>query len=588
MSAPRTILVAAALLFAAAKVVAQDPTSVEPDLFLDEARFLEGVARDLQGLGLGPDGEYDGLDQPDPGGTGAETAVYGIPPTGRLPCDVSTVASARVAPPVSFDPTALVDLPFGIDNLDDPDLRYFLEFYTTEGRRRMSNWLARSGRYRERIEAELREAGAPPELVWVAAVESDFDPTVRSHAGALGMWQFMSQTGRARGLRIDAEVDQRLDFAASARAAGEYLVELRERFGSWPLALAAYNAGHGHVRRELREANATDFTELDDYGALYTDARRYALRVITIAIVDRNRAALGYDTVVPDDPRLFDEVEVPGGTRLSLLGEALDMSATELREWNNALVGNRTPTDRDAWILRIPPGSRDSFVAEFDRMRRRYGDAHELVALRFGETVEDVADRVGIPARVLRSINGLESTAASPYGAEIIVPTRNRDPDPSGEAAERVVVVPATRFAPSDRQRVFYRVNPGDELGGIARHFGVAFYDVAAWNDLDPDATLLSGLVLQLWIAEDFDGSDTRLVEGRVRPIALGSAEWVAMQEEAEAERQARRRTYTVRSGDTVGGIAARYDVRVADIVRWNDLDDDATILVGQELVVGR
>ncbi|MCB9532203.1 MAG: transglycosylase SLT domain-containing protein, partial [Myxococcales bacterium] len=499
----------------------------------------------------------------------------------------SEEATATCPPDLAFDLAAVTQLPFGLTSVDDPDLLYFLQYYATEGRRRMSNWLARAGRYDEAVGAAIAAEGGPRELLWVAAVESNFEATARSRAGAVGMFQFMPQTGRSRGLRIDSVVDERRDPVLAARAAAHYLHDLDAALGSWPLALAAYNAGHGHVRSGIRDASATDFWELDDYGEIYGSARRYALRVMTIAIIDANRAAFDFDSVVPDDPWRFDVVDVAPNVRLSVLGQAVDLTATELQALNPSLVALRTPSDVESYPLRIPAGSTAAFVDSYDRLRARYGDTHRTATLRFGETVDDLAARFGVPARVIRAVNGLDPGVLVPYGSELVVPgdTPPRAEQPAGG---RTVVVPRTRFAFADRVRLFYETNVGDTIADISRNFNVDPDHVCAWNDLDPDANLLDGMTLQLFVAPDFDTSTSVVLdESTVTAVPLGSEAWVAMQAAAQ-ESAPQRRTYRVRRGDTPSAIATRFGIRVSDLARWNDLGDDLTIFAGELLVVGR
>lgn len=516
-------------------------------------------------VGFGPDGEYDDMEGP--------------------------LAATDSAPPasLSFDADAITNLPFGLQRIDDPNLLYFLEFYATEGRSRMVNWLTAGGRYRSMIEPILEAEGVPLELLWVVAVESDFDPFAESSASAVGLWQFRPRTAQSYGLTIERDLDERRCPERSTVAAARYYRDLQEMFGSWMLAFAGYNAGHGHVRGEVRDANATDFWEMDESETLYSNARRYAMRILTIAIVDRNRAAFGLDELVDPAPWAFDAVEVPGNVRLSLLGEAVEMSADELREYNPELVGLRTPSDRDSWRLRIPPGTRDAFVASYDRLSTRYGEEHELIRLRFGETVEDVAEQFGLPARVVRSINGIDYGAPSPYLTEVMVPTRGRRPLDSPLTPPDHVLVPEPRFEFADRRAIFYEARAGDDLGRISAHFDVPIEHLAAWNDLDAAAALVGGLTLQLFVDPDRDLADTLFWDAaEVVAIHVNTPEHDALLAEIEAEAESRRRTYTVRSGDTVMEIAARFGVRTRDIMRWNDLGESAMIIVGQTLVVGR
>lgn len=109
-----------------------------------------------------------------------------------------------------------------------------------------------------RLKPVFRAAGAPPELAWLAEIESGFDPAARSPAGAVGMYQLMPQTAQGLGLRLQPE-DERLNPEKSARAGATYLRQMHRQFKDWRLALAAYNAGPGRVTDLLKRRRATSF-----------------------------------------------------------------------------------------------------------------------------------------------------------------------------------------------------------------------------------------------------------------------------------------------------------------------------------------
>ena len=123
----------------------------------------------------------------------------------------------------------------------------------------------------------FRAEGVPPELVWQAEVESSFNPEARSPVGARGLYQFMPATGRSFGLD-QGPPDERLNPSKSGRAAARYLKKLYRRFDSWPLALAAYNAGQGRVGRNLKKYRVTDFSTLAPY--LPAETRMYVPKVL--------------------------------------------------------------------------------------------------------------------------------------------------------------------------------------------------------------------------------------------------------------------------------------------------------------------
>lgn len=495
-----------------------------------------------------------------------------------------------------FDPDRVRVLPLGLDRIDHAALLYVLSFYTTEGRTRATRWMHRAGRWRPMIEAIADELGAPRDLIWIAAIESSFTNDARSRVGAVGMWQFMEATGRDQGLRIDRWVDERRDPESATRAALTYLVDRHDRFGTWPLAFAAYNAGSGHVRGELRSVSATDFWVLDRYACLYGDARRYAIRALALAVIAANPEAFGFDALVPDAPLRWDTVDVPGGVRLALLADAAGTDLPTLQDLNPALRLHQTPPDVDTWPLRIPEGRSATFVATFDRLADRWGRDHARAIVRVGESVDMIAERYGVPVRVLRAVNGLARNDAPPYGSELIVPQRERTRDGvpfvvPAPATRRPVILPATEFHYPDRHRIFYTVQPWDTPSEIAAGLGVRTDELCMWNDLDPDAELWSGMVLQAWLRSPPD--PTRLVyldETHIVPLRLDSTEYeshLAAQAQ-ETRARTRTRTWRVRPGDTVNGLARRFGVSPRDLMRWNGLSGDAMIRVGDELIVGR
>jgi len=121
--------------------------------------------------------------------------------------------------------------------------------------------------------------GVPPALLWLAEVESSFNPAARSPVGAAGLYQFMPATATRFGLALEP-VDQRLDPELSAAAAARYLRILYGRFADWPLALAAYNAGEGRVGRALRIRGARSFEDIAD--GLPVETRMYVPRIAAV------------------------------------------------------------------------------------------------------------------------------------------------------------------------------------------------------------------------------------------------------------------------------------------------------------------
>ncbi len=566
----------------------EDDSSAEAaDIDELEERFLLNRFRASPPPGEGFFGHYTGMDRafasPD-GGDDADLPARFDDTAWHSEAGTQTNALPEG---LSFDPARVTQLAYGLLTVEHAELLEFLEFYNTEGRSRAARWFAASEPWRAMIERVAAEVGAPAELVWVAAIESSFDATATSRVNARGMWQFMNASGRGRGLRIDRYVDERLDPELATRAGLLYLLDLYAMYRSWPLALAAYNAGPGHVRGEIRTHDVTDFWAMDTYGCVYDASRRYALRAMTLALIDRNRSVFGFAPEVTAPEPAYAWVDIPGSTRLSLVAEAVDMSLGELRDLNPALLRATTPPS-EVWRLRIPAEAEAGFVEAFDRVSRRWGTEHSEVLVYFGETMDDVAEAVGVPSRVLRQVNDMSASEEPQYLSTLLVPgaDRVREPAQPRPLTEESVVLPESQWMVGDARQIFYRANAPDRLVEIAEHFGVSVFELAAWNDLDPDAVVFGDQLLVLWVAPGRTFPDTVYYTGDVEVIVAGSAEHIALQQAEEQRNASSVRRHTVRSGETLSAIARRYGRSVADILRWNDLDEDSMIRPGQRLVI--
>lgn len=241
----------------------------------------------------------------------------------------------------------------------------WMERYLTDQRPVFERYLAREGLYSDMIRDALRRRGMPKDLMYLAAIESGYSPQATSRVSASGMWQFMGPTAQQFGLRIDQWVDERRDPIRATDAALDYLQALYDRFGSWYLAAAAYNAGPTRVARVLR-AHAGDQTGEE---ALYweiiehlpRETRAYVPKMLAAILLAQ--AAQGYGFQVEEaQPVRFDRVWVPGGTRLSVVAKAMDVPLKTMRELNPHLRRGITPP-AEPFALRVPEGRSHQVVA---------------------------------------------------------------------------------------------------------------------------------------------------------------------------------------------------------------------------------
>ncbi len=169
-----------------------------------------------------------------------------------------------------------------------------LEYFKTRGRDVFQRWLDRSARYIPVMKDIFREKNLPEDLVYVAMIESGFNPYAVSWAKAVGPWQFMPATGKLYGLKIDWWIDERKDPVKSTYAAAEHLKDLHNLFGSWPLALASYNAGAGKVQRAVLRTRSDDFWDLKASRYIRKETKNYVPKFMAATIIAKNPESYGF------------------------------------------------------------------------------------------------------------------------------------------------------------------------------------------------------------------------------------------------------------------------------------------------------
>lgn len=489
-----------------------------------------------------------------------------------------------------------LNLPFGLDCLDEASVREYLALYSAPGASTIKVWLKRAGRWEAVVEKIMKEEGVPSEMLYLAMIESGFKTRVKSPASAGGMWQFMPATGREMGLKIDDWVDERFDPIKSAHAAARYLKKQYARYNSWPLAMAAYNGGPGTVNVAIDRYNTTNYFKLVEYGAMYDETRRYVPKILAAAIIGKNKEAFGFDGLVAESPITFDSVSVNGGDKLSLLAEAAGCSVDSLKELNPELLREQTPPG-SPYILRIPRDKHDTFVANYDRVSKNYGSERSVIRVKFGQSLEAIAELYDVPTRVLRSLNGLGARDSVPYGSEIYIPkgAKAKAKEPVQEGSKILALVTPTEFVFRDKKCVFYETQRGDELAAIAKAFGVMPTALALWNDLDSFAKLRPNMMLQVFVAPDknlddiiyYNDSEVSVVtKGSDAHKALISARSKAVTSSRSTSSSSSSSTHTVVKGDSLSKVASKYGISIKELEKLNKIKAGSTLRVGQKLRV--
>jgi membrane-bound lytic murein transglycosylase D len=325
------------------------------------------------------------------------------------------LASAEGVPEM----TAGVGPDWDLPNLDHERVDYWVEKFTTSKRGEFSRFLSRSGRYVPMISAKLEERGMPQDLIYLAMIESGFNPKAYSPAHASGLWQFISETGRRYGLDINQAVDERNDPVKATDAALDYITYLHNRFGSWYLAAAGYNSGENRVGRIMREVTGSERGDEYSYYRIWDrlprETRDYVPLMVAAARIAKDPARYGFDDVEIAEPLHFDEVMVDPATPLSVVAEAAGSTVAELRELNPHFKLNRTRNDMPS-AVRVPSGRAEQFASNWVDAKQKIAKARVEEApktrtyrVRNGDNLTVIARRHGVTINQLRRANGMRS-----------------------------------------------------------------------------------------------------------------------------------------------------------------------------------
>lgn len=297
--------------------------------------------------------------------------------------------------------------------------RYVREMFDREftimvwDRAQVFMWLKRAGRYFPYIEEKLAEAGMPEDLKYLAVAESALITHIRSSKGALGTWQFMAYTGRRNGLRKDRILDERRCFERSTQAAVRYLKHLRDTFGSWTLALGAYNMGETGLRREIRQQRIDDYYRLN----LPLETERFVFRIAAIKVIMEDPERYGYH-LSPErayKPVEYDIVKVR--TRKSIhiadVAQAAGMDFKAFKELNPQILGFYFPIGR--YTIKVPCGLAAGVSLALEKLdgkgpSRKPEITGDHYVVQRGDTLIHISRRSGVPVDTIKRINGIRGS----------------------------------------------------------------------------------------------------------------------------------------------------------------------------------
>lgn len=323
-------------------------------------------------------------------------------------------------------------------------VRSYLRTYLVNNRKVAEIILGRRILYFPMFEDYLRQNNIPTDLKYLAIVESALEPKAISHAGAVGLWQFMPGTGRGYGLRVDELVDERRDPHKSTQAASQYLMDLFEKFQNWELAIAAYNSGSGRVSRAVKRGRSTSYWKIRAH--LPRETRNYVPAFIAATYLMRYFEDHDLQPNYPDlDLQMTETISVFKSLHFQEVARVTGLSEEVVAQLNPAFIKGMAPANKEGYYFTLPRRVMAAFRAFLESERPDYKKS-----------------RFGVLSSPVMVSNGKE-------------------------AASR------------DYLRSSYLVKEGETLENIASRLNCSAYQIRAWNQMTPSQEIQAGQELVLF-----------------------------------------------------------------------------------------
>ena len=282
-------------------------------------------------------------------------------------------------------------------------------------------WLKRSQRYLPSIEAMLEKNMMPDDLKFVAIAESALRPHVNSSKGAIGFWQFMTDTGRNYGLNINGRIDERRNLFASTQAAISYFKDLHKKFGSWALAIASYNMGEEWLSAEIMEQETNNYYQL----YLPLETQRFIFRILAIKIIYSDPEKYGFHLTEDDyyHPPEYDRIKVECSQEIPIriIAKAAKTKFKVIKNLNPEIRGHFL-TEGNHELL-VPKGSKSNFQTRYQQIVKKYLKEQKKIIyiIKKGDNLTSIAEGFGISLQSLIIWNNLNLNSTIHPGDQLVI-----------------------------------------------------------------------------------------------------------------------------------------------------------------------
>lgn len=364
----------------------------------------------------------------------------------------------------------------------------WITYFTVNDKERFQRFLNRGQPYKDVVENVLEENDLPAELYYLAMIESGFRTDAHSHASAVGVWQFIPGTARRYGLHIDRYVDERRDPIRATEAAAKYLRDLYNVFGSWHLAMAAYNAGEIRILRAVFKGRTRNFWELIQSKSLPKETADYVPKFLAVVLIGQDPKKYGFAEIntAVSYPKL-EAVEVPGSMKLGQISNISGLNLATLKMVNPHLNFSQTPSNVPRYEIWVPEESVSTLKAQQAELFKKYvkvqrttastdvaKSSSEVHRVKSGESLLMIARKYKLSIGHLKRINNLKSDRI---------------------LAGMLLRTQAKTYVPSSFVR--YKVKRGENLTLIARKFKMSIVKIKQSNQLRKNQIVI-GQVLKI------------------------------------------------------------------------------------------
>jgi membrane-bound lytic murein transglycosylase D len=433
---------------------------------------------------------------------------------------------------------------------------------------RWAQWYGERDEYMERVMSrarpwlydianEIEDRGLPGEFALLPIVESAYDPFAYSHGRASGAWQFLSATAREYGIEINEFYDGRRDVYAATRGALDYIDYLGRRFDSdWNLALAAYNGGQGRVQRAINLNRSRNRPTAWHDLSLPRETRAYVPKLNGLGCLFREPQRYGFERPEWPNQPTVERIELDGPTDIVRLSVYAGLDLAELIALNAGLNRHLTSPTGPHHLI-VPVDYTEQVLEALPEINGAEAIVWREIQVRRGDTLSGLAQRHDTSVRALREANGLNGDLLR-IGQTLRLPGNGVIPEQS-PYADRYQELANLQERLLPTRRFQHQVRPGESLWVIARRYRVSVADIQRWNGM-----------------------------GQGNLIRPGQRLLIHMDQPAGRSQQVATTRYTVRNGDSLWTIARRHRVSLADLMRWNGLNENSILRPGQELTIRR